>query len=65
MAPVRIIVVVLQLNVEEIINSSPSRLGVGGIAKFVRLASSHQVAIRGISICNPRVSIRVRVWARS
>lgn len=45
--PVIIIVGVDQLNKVEIINSSPSRLIVGGIAILVRLVRSHQVDISG------------------
>lgn len=59
--PVRIIVVVVQLNVAVIISSSPKRLSVGGKAMFMRLASSHQVAIIGSITCSPWVSSNVRV----
>lgn len=45
--PVRMIVKMDQLNSEIMIVSSAIRFVVGGRAMFVRLASSHQVAIRG------------------
>lgn len=46
-APVRMIVRADQLNRAITIVSSAIRLIVGGIAMFVRFASSHQMAIRG------------------
>lgn len=52
-------------NIDITINNSPIRLIVGGRAKLVRLASSHQAAIRGSSICNPRARIIVRLCTRS
>lgn len=42
-------------------NSSPIRLIVGGRAKLVRLARSHQVAINGRNVCRPRAKIIVRL----
>ena len=42
-------------------NSSPIRLMVGGRARFVRLASSHQVAISGRRICRPPAKIMIRL----
>lgn len=51
--PVRIIVGGDQLNSVIIMLSSAIRFVVGGRAMFVRLASSHQVAIRGRRGCNP------------
>ena len=45
--PIRMIVVLDHENEVITTNSSPIRLIVGGRAKFVRLASSHQAAIRG------------------
>lgn len=42
-------------------NSSPIRLIVGGRAKLVRLAKSHQVAISGRKVCRPRAKIIVRL----
>lgn len=59
------IVGVDQLNKVEIINSSPSKLIVGGIAMLVRLISSHQVDINGKANCRPRTRRRVRVCVRS
>lgn len=52
-------------NVAITTNSSPIRLIVGGKARFVRLASNHQAAIRGRRVCNPRARIMVRLWTRS
>lgn len=63
--PVIIIVGVDQLNSVEIINSSPSRLIVGGIAILVRLVRSHQVDINGKANCKPRTRRSVRVCVRS
>lgn len=54
-----------QLNRAVIMVSSAMRLVVGGRAMFVRLASSHQVAIRGRRGCRPRVSKRIRLCVRS
>lgn len=36
-----------QLNNEEMIRSSPIKLGVGGRARLAKLARNHQVAING------------------
>lgn len=52
-APVRRIVGEDQLNSATMMLSSAIRLVVGGRAMFVRLASSHQVAIRGSRGCSP------------
>ena len=41
------------------------KIRVGGKARFVRLASSHQVAISGRKTCRPRARIMVRLWMRS
>lgn len=46
-------------------SNSPIRLMVGGRARFVMLASSHQAAISGRKICKPRARIIVRLWIRS
>lgn len=54
-----------QLNRATTIVSSAMRLVVGGSAMFVRLASSHQIAISGRRDCSPRVSKRIRLWVRS
>lgn len=64
-APVRMIVRVDQLNRAIIMVSSAIRFVVGGRAMFVRLARSHQVAIRGKRGCRPRVRIRIRLCVRS
>ena len=58
--PIRIIVMLDHEKVDITTNSSPIKLIVGGRAKLVRLASSHQVAI-----CRPRARIMVRLWIRS
>lgn len=63
--PVRIMVKVDQLNRVIMIVNSAIRFVVGGRAMFVRLASSHHVAIRGRRGCRPRVSRRIRLWVRS
>lgn len=52
-------------NVAITTNSSPIRLIDGGKARLVRLASSHQAAIRGKMVCSPRARIIVRLWMRS
>lgn len=46
-------------------NNSPIKLMDGGRARLVRLAMSHQAAIRGRIICRPRARIIVRLWVRS
>lgn len=46
-------------------NSSPIRLIVGGRARFARLASNHQAAIKGRIDCRPRARIIVRLCTRS
>lgn len=63
--PMRIRDMLDQENVDIITNSSPIRLIVGGRARLVRLARSHQAAIRGRSVCRPRARIIVRLWMRS
>lgn len=47
LAPIRRIVMFDHEKVAITTNSSPIRLIVGGRARFVRLARSHQAAIRG------------------
>lgn len=54
-----------QLNREEIIISSPIRLGSGGRARLARLAMNHHVVIRGRAICRPRARTSVRLCVRS
>lgn len=63
--PVKAMVHHDQLNRDEIIISSPMRLGSGGRARFARLAINHHVVIRGIIICIPRAKIIVRLCVRS
>lgn len=63
--PVSRIVSEDQLNRATTIVSSAIRLVVGGNAMFVKLASSHQMAISGRRGCKPRVSRRIRLWVRS
>lgn len=60
-APVRIIVKADQLKSAITMVSSAIRFVVGGRAMFVRLARSHQMAIRGSMGCSPRVSRRIRL----
>jgi len=50
---------------EEIIRSSPIRLGRGGSARFARLAINHHVVTRGKIICIPRTRSIVRLCVRS
>lgn len=64
-APVRMSVREDQLNRAITIVSSAMRLVVGGMAMFVRLARSHQVAMRGRRGWRPRASSRMRLWVRS
>lgn len=52
-------------NVDITTNSSPIKLIEGGRARLVRLASSHQAAIRGSTVWRPRARIMVRLWIRS
>lgn len=59
------IVMLDQENVDITTNSSPIKLIVGGRARLVRLARSHQVAINGRNVCRPRAKIIVRLWIRS
>ena len=42
-------------------NSSSIRLIVGGRARLVKLAKSHQVAISGRNVCRPRARSIVRL----
>lgn len=63
--PVKIMVMGDQLNSAIIMFSSAIRLIVGGRAMFVKLARSHQVAIRGRRGCSPWVRRRVRLCVRS
>lgn len=48
-------------NVDITANSSPIRLIEGGRARLVRLASSHQVAIRGSIVWRPWARIMVQL----
>jgi len=64
-APVKISVQGDQLNRDEIIISSPIRLGRGGSARFARLLMNHHVAMRGSMVCIPRARTIVRLWVRS
>lgn len=65
LVPMRIMEIEDHENVAMTTNSSPIRLIVGGRARLVRLASSHQAAIRGKMVCSPRARIMVRLWMRS
>lgn len=64
-SPIKIIVIFDHEKEDITTNSSPIRLIVGGRAKLVRLARSHQVAISGRKVCRPRAKIIVRLWIRS
>lgn len=46
-APVRMIVILDHEKEARMMNNSPIKLIVGGNARFVRLASSHHIIIRG------------------
>lgn len=63
--PMRIIEKLDQENNDMVMNNSPIRLIEGGKARLARLASSHNVAIRGKIVCRPRAMIIVRLWIRS
>lgn len=64
-SPNMMIVVGHQLNSEDAISSSPVKFMVGGVAIFIRLASSHQIVSIGRMLWNPRVRIIIRVLVRS
>ena len=59
--PIRIIVRFDHEKADITTSSSPIRLMVGGRARFVRLASSHQVVISGRKICRPHARIMVQL----
>ena len=61
LSPIRIIVMLDHEKVDITTNNSPIRLIVGGRARLVRLARSHQVAISGRNICRPRARIIVQL----
>lgn len=63
--PIKMIVALDHEKVDITTKSSPIRLIVGGRARLVRLARSHQVAINGRSVWRPRARIMVRLWTRS
>lgn len=63
--PSRMMVGGHQLNIVEIIRSSPVKFMLGGVAMFIRFAESHQAVIIGRMLWKPRVSIRIRVCVRS
>ncbi len=65
LVPIRIMVMFDHEKEAITTNSSPIRLIVGGRARFARLASSHQAAIRGRIVCRPRARIIVRLCTRS
>ena len=58
--PIKIIVILDHENVDITTNSSPIRLIVGGRARLVRLAKSHQVAVSGRNVCRPQA--RIIIW---
>lgn len=65
LVPIRIMVMFDHEKEAITTNSSPIRLIVGGRARFARLASNHQAAIRGRIVCRPRARIIVRLCTRS
>ena len=58
--PIKIIVMMDHEKVDITTNSSPIRLIVGGRARLVRLAKSHQVAVSGRNVCRPQA--RIIIW---
>lgn len=65
LVPMRIIVILDHEKEAITTNNSPTRLIVGGRARFARLANSHHAAIRGRRVCRPRARIIVRLCTRS
>lgn len=63
--PSRMMVGGHQLNIEEMIRSSPVKFMLGGVAMFMRFAVNHQVVTIGRMLWKPRVSMRTRVCVRS
>ena len=63
--PVKRIVGLDQLNSATMMFNSAIRFVVGGRAMLVKLASNHQVAIRGRRGCSPWARRRVRLCVRS
>lgn len=59
--PMRIIVIFDHEKDVMVTNSSPIRLIEGGRARLVRLASSHQVLMRGRKAWTPRANSIVRL----
>lgn len=59
--PVSTIVQFDHLNREEIMSSSPIRLGLGGRARLARLARNHDVPMSGRIIWVPRARSSVRL----
>ena len=53
LAPIKIMVKFDHKKDDITTNNSPTRLIAGDKAKFVRLASSHQVAVSGRKVCRP------------
>ena len=60
-APIRIILMLDHEKVDITTNSSLIRLIVGGRARLVKLAKSHQVATGGRNVCRPWARIIVRL----
>ena len=60
-APIKIVVMLDHEKVDITTNSSPVRLIVGGRARLVKLAKSHQVAISGRNVCWPQARIIVQL----
>ena len=61
LSPIRMIVMLDHEKVDITTNSSPIRLTVGGRARLVKLARSHQVANSGRNVCRPWAKIIVRM----
>ena len=65
LVPIKIMIKFDHEKIDITTNSSPIRVIVGGRAKFVGLASCHQVAISGRRVCRPQAKIIVWLWTRS
>lgn len=64
-SPINTMVTCDQENEVATTSNSPTRLIVGGRARLVRFAVSHQKAISGSRVWSPRANIIMRLWVRS
>ena len=65
LAPIKIMVIFDHEKDDISTNNPLTRLMVGGKAKFLRLASSHQVAISGRKVCKRQAKTIVRLRTHS